>query len=498
MSSIAAANLHDQGKSAAPLKVFVAIASYGTANNKYLHRVIREYRSMPFEVDIVVLSNERQEPIPGAEIVLVDLRRKNSWSLPFPHKQMFAERLNEYDLFIYSENDTAITEKNIKAFVEICESLPENEIVGFVRYESGPNGCRNYPDIHGQFHWDSQSVRRRSKEIFAHLTNEHSGCYILTRQQLRRAIDSGGFLVEPHAGKYDLLCTAATDPYTQCGFQKLICVSRLDDLLVHHLSDRYVDTSFGIQEPEFRRQIERLLQIEQTKVQSGSFFVSQGRMPSAWYAKNYYEPIRDEIISLLPKDVRKVLSIGCGWGALEGHLVEKGLQVVAIPLDPVIAGAAEAKGVEVLSGNLEAVQSSLARHRGQRFDCLLTVNILHLVRDPVALLRSFRDLLSDKATIVVETPNFLRPPNTLRMLHREPGFMSLIDYDRGGTHFASRQMTHRWLKRAGMVLEKTVAIMKPSLRTFSKSLLSLPEPFLADGFVAIARPKARISSRVDR
>jgi len=497
MSTTAAANLEDQGKSTAPLKIFVAIASYGTANDKYLHQLVREYRSMPFEVDIAVLSNERQEPILDAEIVLVDLRRKNSWSLPFPHKQLFAERLNEYDLFIYSENDTAITERNIKAFVEICESLPENEIVGFVRYESGSNGFRNYPDIHGQFHWDSQSVRRRGKEIFAHLTNEHSGCYILTRQQLRRAIDSGGFLVKPHAGRYDLLCSAATDPYTQCGFQKLICVSRLDDLLVHHLSDKYVDTNFGIREPEFRRQIKCLLQIEQAKVQPSSFFVSQGRMPSAWYAKNYYEPIRDEIISALPKEVRKVLSIGCGWGALEGHLVEKGLQVVAVPLDPVIAGAAESKGVEVLSRNPEGVQASLAAHREQRFDCLLLVNILHLVRDPVALLRSFRGLLSDNATILVETPNFLRTPNALKMLLREPGFMSLIDFDRGGTHFASRHMTHRWLKRAGMVLEKTAAIMKPSLRTFSESLLGLPEPFFADGFVAVARPRVQISSRVD-
>jgi 2-polyprenyl-3-methyl-5-hydroxy-6-metoxy-1,4-benzoquinol methylase len=490
MSTAAAANLEDQGKSTAPLKIFVAIASYGTANNKYLHRVISEYQSMSFEVDIAVLSNERQESIPDTEIVVVDLRRKNPWTLPFLHKELLVERLNEYNLFIYSENDTPITERNIKAFLEVSESLPENEIVGFVRYESGPNGSRNYPDIHGHFHWDSRSIRRRGEEIFARLTNEHSGCYILTRQQLRRAIDSGGFLVRPHVGKYDLLETAATDPYTQCGFQKLICVSRLDDFLVHHLPNKYVETNFGIREPEFRRQIKCLLQIEQTKVQPSSFFVSQGRMPSAWYAKNYYEPIRDEIISVLPKEVRKVLSIGCGWGALEGRLVEKGLQVVAVPLDPVIAGAAESKGVEVLDGNLEAVQASLASHRGQRFDCLLLVNILHLVRDPVALLRSFRDLLSDNAAILVETPNFLRPPNALKMLLREPGFMSLIDYDRGGTHFASRRMTHRWLKRAGMVLEKTVAIMKPSLRTFSKSLLGLPEPFLADGFVAIARPKA--------
>ena len=38
-------------------RVLVALASYGTSNDEYLARLIEEYRSMSFQVDIVVLSN---------------------------------------------------------------------------------------------------------------------------------------------------------------------------------------------------------------------------------------------------------------------------------------------------------------------------------------------------------------------------------------------------------------------------------------------------------
>src|ERR1700722_17509997 len=193
------------------MKTLVTIASYGTGNDRYLSQLVREYQSMSFDVDIVVLSNQRKEVGPGVEVVVVDLKGKNPWSLPFLHKDLFAARLEDYDLFIYSEDDTLIREKNIKAFLDVSAVLPENEIPGFLRFEEAPNGKLNYPEVHGHFHWDPSSVQIRGAYTLAFLTNEHSACYVLNRKQLRKAIDSRGYLVGPHSGKYDLLCSAATD-----------------------------------------------------------------------------------------------------------------------------------------------------------------------------------------------------------------------------------------------------------------------------------------------
>jgi uncharacterized protein (UPF0371 family) len=41
----------------AQLRILVVLASYGISNDRYLLRLIEEYRSMSFFVDIVVLSN---------------------------------------------------------------------------------------------------------------------------------------------------------------------------------------------------------------------------------------------------------------------------------------------------------------------------------------------------------------------------------------------------------------------------------------------------------
>jgi len=205
----------------APLSVLVALASYGTSNDRHLERLIREYRSMPFEIDIVIISNVDKKPAPGVEC-RVGLPSKDPWSLPFAHKKLFAERADRYDLFIYSEDDILITERQLRAFLEVTAVLRDNEIAGFIRMEEGSNGSISFPDLHEEYHWDPTSLRSRTGYVLGNFTNEHAACYVLTQSQLRKAIKSGGFLVEPHEWKHDLLCSAATDPYIQCGFTKLI------------------------------------------------------------------------------------------------------------------------------------------------------------------------------------------------------------------------------------------------------------------------------------
>jgi len=141
------------------LKILVAIANHGTKNLKYLQVLLTEYRHMSFQVDIVVLSNEPKELGPNVE-VLVGLPAKNPWSLPFAHKSLFAQRVKDYDLFIYSEDDTLITEKNIRAFLESTRNLSANQLPGFLRYETAPDGSRHISSAHGRFHWQPESVMR--------------------------------------------------------------------------------------------------------------------------------------------------------------------------------------------------------------------------------------------------------------------------------------------------------------------------------------------------
>lgn len=466
------------------MKILVAIASYGNANDRYLAQLITEYSALPFQVDIKVLSNISKTVSSPSETIVVDLQGKDPWTLPFAHKQIFAEHLNEYDLFIYSEDDVLITYRNICAFLEVSKVLPEDEIAGFLRFERGPDGRINYPEIHGRFHWDPASVRRRGEYVLAFFTNEHAACYVLTRQQLRRAIDSGGFLAGPRQGKYDLLCTAATDPYTQCGFQKVICISRIEDFLVHHLPNKYVGSVYGVDGPELCRQLGHLKRLGLTGHTPISFFQTETKLAPALYSKEYYEPVRADVVSAIPADTRSVLSIGCGWGAMEVALVSKGMRVVAIPLDPIIAGGLDAEGVEIIYGDFESGRKKLA---GQRFDCLLMSNVLHLVPNPVDVLSSFGEYLTEKGKVVVLVPNVLRLPTYWKNARGKVQSGALQGFERTGFHLTSHKIVRRWFREAGMRVESIVDVLSPRYQKVSRISLGIMNPRLSIELIAVGR-----------
>src|SRR2546429_4913221 len=118
------------------MKILTVISNYGTSNNDALKEVFRELRSMTYDVDIVVLSDIPKDFGPDIR-VKVGLPTKDPWTLPFAHKEVFAENLNDYDLFLYNEDDIRITEAHINAFVEATKILNDDEIAGFMRFELG-------------------------------------------------------------------------------------------------------------------------------------------------------------------------------------------------------------------------------------------------------------------------------------------------------------------------------------------------------------------------
>jgi 2-polyprenyl-3-methyl-5-hydroxy-6-metoxy-1,4-benzoquinol methylase len=469
-------------------RVLVAIASYGRGNDGYLGQLLAEYRAMPFDVDIVVLSNIDKNLGPGVEM-RVGLPSKNPWSLPFAHKTLFAERADKYDVFVYSEDDILITEAHLRAFLEVTAELADDELAGYLRIEKQPDGRVSFPDVHWNFHWKPQSLKSRGQHFLARFTNEHAACYVLTRQQLAKAIRSGGFLVEPHEEKYDLLCTAATDPYTQCGFTKLIPISRLGDFTVHHLSNKYAGR-MGVDEPEMQRQIAALRQLAGSKDRAVQLFETETRLPRAAFSKDYYELPSSEVMALVPDSARTILSIGCGWGATEMALAGKGLKVTAIPLDSVVSAMAADSGVEMIHGDFRAAR---ARLEGRHFDCVLCLNVLHLVADPVGVLSLFGDVLSAGAPVIIQSPNMRSIPEIWHGL-RSGKLGRQGGYERTGAHPVSAGKLRSWCADAGFVTAHTVGIPHRRagiLRHVPNSRIGMS---MATDVITVAR-KAGVSAR---
>jgi len=381
-------------------KILVAIANYGSRNEHYARRLIETYRGFSCSVDIVILSNIPKDFGPDVE-VRVGLPSKNPWSLPFAHRPLFAERQDQYDLFIYSEDDTEIAERHVSAFLDAQRYLPEDRIAGFIRYERSPDGTVFYSTIHGHYHWDPRSVFQSGPYTFARYTNDHSACFILTRNQLKQCIATRRFLVEPHEGPYDMLCTAATDPYTSCGFEKVVPVSHLDAFCLHHLPDKYLG-EIGVEKTEIDRQVTKLIEISIDNARQRSFIesVNTGRLEMP--GKPYFEPEKSELIEAIPSEARRILSVGCERGLTEGRLVERGHDVTAIPLDEVIAQSAVLRGVHALSPDVEIAERALGE---QAFDAILFNNVLQYLENPEALLIRFKRFLAPRGTFIIGFDN---------------------------------------------------------------------------------------------
>jgi 2-polyprenyl-3-methyl-5-hydroxy-6-metoxy-1,4-benzoquinol methylase len=463
-------------------RVLVVIASFGTANDRYLSRVINEYKSMPFKTKIVVLSN--LEKISDPEIELkVGLPDKNPWSLPFGHKRVFADYIDEYDLFIYSEDDILIGERNIRAFAAISSRLEPHEIAGFLRVENDNANRKYFCDVHDFFHWDPSSVVTRGNYALAYFSNEHAACYILTNEQLKRAVNSGGFLVGPHQWKYDLLCTAATDVYTQCGWIKLIPISHLSEFCVEHLSHKYIG-KLSLSYDDLQPQIDSLLQIRQNKQINNKLLPNDSKLKRGRYAKKYYEPRNDDIIPLIKNYNSRILSVGCGSGETEKHLSQLGHEVIALPLDSVISTKARRQGIEIIDGGiLEACR----RLRSERFDYILIEDILHLTLEPTEFLRAICSAMNQETFLIIHWTNM----NSIKNLYVDitqfkfVGYLS--DFELTGVHFISMRKFRQWCRTANITITQILPVHSKKSHGFRRYNYNFFDRILTDEFISVAK-----------
>jgi 2-polyprenyl-3-methyl-5-hydroxy-6-metoxy-1,4-benzoquinol methylase len=427
------------------LRLLVAIASYGDKNIEFLKRIIRKYQTMDMEVAIFVLSEAPKDLGPDVK-VLVGLPSRNPWSLPFGHKRVFADNLDRYDLFAYSEDDMEVTDENIRAFLQVTPELELDEIAGFLRYETGPTGIYSFPEAHGPFHWKAETVRRRGPHIVAEFSNQHAAFYLLTQAQLRRAIASGGFLRQPYESRYDMLCSAATDPYTSCGFRKVICISALNDFVIHHLPNRYVG-QLGLTTASLTEQVETLTEISRGSHPGRSLCETEGKILHGRWSKNYYESPSEDLLGSVPREAKAILSIGCGSGETELELSRRGAEITVLPLDSVIGVAVSRLGFEVIYGNF---QECLEKLRGRQFDCLLITNLLHLLPDPLGLLEVCAGLVDTGGTIVISGVNFDYLPVLVRRSLRLGEYRKLRNFAVSGIKILKAHAVMKRIKRAGL------------------------------------------------
>jgi len=469
----------------APTSILVVMANYGRRNDVHLRRLLQEFRSMRWRLDLHILTNVPKDLGSGVT-VHVGLPTRNPRSLPFAHRRVFAERLSQADYFIYCEDDTLISERNINAFLEVNPLLEADEIPGFLRIEQLSPSEQHMESAHGPYRWNPASVVRRGAHLFAAFSNVHSAATMASRAQVQRAIESGGFLVEPHIGRFGMLECAASDLYTQCGLNRLVCISRIEEFLVPHLTNAN-SLKWGIPYEEFLAQTGALERVAQNQGWTGSLVEIEAHVPRGFWSKNLYEAPDPTILSHFPPTTRTVLSIGAGWGATEQWLVSQGKEVVAVPVDAVFADCLRRRRIEVVEGRLEKAAAKLQH---QRFDGILLRDILHLSPNPVQWLTLLESLLAPSGTIVASLPRTLDPLRAIWYLRGEPDYVFPGPFQRSNVQRVTRSRLASWFQQAGLAVEVIPSCNTDDRVAMLKRTRGFGLALLADRYTAVARRNA--------
>lgn len=215
------------------MKIKVCISNYGGTQLEYMYRSIDAFKNYKkYQVDVIVYTT-----VP-LDIPHVLVEKGIGKSLPFSPRKEMAESINDYDIFIYNENDMLITEDNIDAFLEHSKTLNDGEVSGFIRHEYNTRFEKILLDLNP--HWGGL-IKNKTKTSFE-VHNVHQGCWILLKADFIRCISSGGFSFNPHDGPYGMLEQGASDPYTQCGLKKVFPLeyNLCERLLIHHMPNKYI------------------------------------------------------------------------------------------------------------------------------------------------------------------------------------------------------------------------------------------------------------------
>lgn len=245
------------------IKVLAVLVNYGDEQINYLEQVVKELKKFKkYEVTVIVNSsiNLNIREIDNVNIYKLD----NYQLLPLTCRATIWEYRNEYDIFIYGENDHLFKEKHLDNHILYSNILPKNRISGLIQYEEDLD-CIYYPSYHAEFDWDFNSIEVYNGKYFAHFTNLHQATFILTKEQLLRVGKKFNFeeLVTKNSiwykvyrkvrkklglkleRVYSLKCKVNTDVFQFGGMKKMICITDFEDNLIHHLPNLYIHGNNG-------------------------------------------------------------------------------------------------------------------------------------------------------------------------------------------------------------------------------------------------------------
>lgn len=119
---------------------------------------------------------------------------------------------------------------------------------------------------------------------------------------------------------------------------------------------------------------------------------------------SYFSIIRNDLIKLIPENVKTILDIGCGFGAT-GNAIKKhfsGIKVIGIEINTDAANRAKELLDKVYIGDAETISPDIPEGS---IDCIIFGDVLEHTREPLLVLQKFSTFLTDEGFIIASIPN---------------------------------------------------------------------------------------------
>jgi hypothetical protein len=212
-------------------RILVAIAAFDFSQLPHLEEVLDAYHDMcvagakvdvvihstvPYPVTLIDLLNSRltctnPSPLAGFSITIVLKSKHLRLHLVDEHRPLFYEKIDDYDLFIYTEDDIRVTPKTVATYIHETERVKQlvgtkraaDFNVGVARYEYNfppdiiiddktRHVTQNVTRVYWEHSWKPPIPKavdavpqKPLSDKYVHMANHHQGMFIATRDLLK-------------------------------------------------------------------------------------------------------------------------------------------------------------------------------------------------------------------------------------------------------------------------------------------------------------------------
>lgn len=167
---------------------------------------------------------------------------------------------------------------------------------------------------------------------------------------------------------------------------------------------------------------------------------------------NYYSNIRPEMLSLVPKYVKRTLEIGCAQGNFSSQFVNKGIETWGIEPDLSAALFAKDKLYKVLVGTLDEKIDEIPN---DYFDAIILNDVLEHLLYPWNDLEKLKLKLTKSGVLISSIPNVRYAKNLFNLLLKKDwNYTDCGILDTTHFRFFTKKSIRNMFVKSGYTIEK--------------------------------------------